>query len=149
MERSDDGQQFYTADKVTANNLLFATYNWKDAQVLTGTAWYRIKAVDRDGKEKYSSTLKLASSKDNNFTVYPNPVQQHQFTLQFATPVSGRLQASLYNTTGNKVWVATINLTPQTASRNFMLPTTIPPGVYALIVESGSNSYRQTLVVKN
>ncbi len=148
VERSDNGQQFYATGQVAATNALTAEYTWKDAALLTGTAWYRIKAVDLDGKSKYSSIVKITgASKTNSFTVYPNPVVNRTFTIQFGTSASGQMNANLYSADGKKVWAATLSLTPQTVSRTLALPPAIQPGIYALVVENNNGSYRQTLVI--
>ena len=149
IERSDDGSQFHTVDKVAATTANTAEYSWKDAQVLNGTAWFRIKAVDVDGRVKYSSVAKLSNSRSDGITIYPNPVQNHQFTIQFVTPLSGQLQVRLYDISGKQAWSSTINLTPQTASRTFILPTTLPTGSYSVVIQNETINYKQTLIISN
>lgn len=149
IERSDDGGQFYAVDKVPASTATTAEYNWKDAQALNGTAWFRIKAVDVDGRAKYSSIVKLSGSKSGGITIYPNPVQNHQITIQFRTPLSGSLAVRLYDISGKQVWNSSISLTPQTGTRTFALPLNLPAGIYSIAVQNEAVSYRQTLVVSN
>ncbi len=147
VERSDDGSQFYAVDKMPATTTTAAEYTWKDVQVLSGTAWFRIKAVDIDGKQKYSSIVKLSNTKSGGINIYPNPVQNHQFTIQFATPISGQVQTRLYDISGKQVWSNAFNLTPQTASRTFELPASLPAGTYSIVLQSEAVSYRQTLMI--
>jgi hypothetical protein len=147
IERSDNAMQFYTAGTMGANKNLTAEYTWKEEQLLTGTAWYRIKAVDADGKVKYSSIVKLSNAKTNSFTVYPNPVTNNVFTVQFATPLAGKAQVELYNLSGSKVWSSSLILAPQVISRTLTLPVGLPGGMYALVVNGEGVQYKQTITV--
>ncbi|MEP6747117.1 MAG: PA14 domain-containing protein [Bacteroidota bacterium] len=75
IERSNDGVLFKSVGTLASNNLPGTQkYNFVDAAPVEGTAYYRIKATDKDGKYLYSPVIS-AGRTDIKFSFYPNPVQ--------------------------------------------------------------------------
>lgn len=76
VERSADGKTFTTIGTVKAvNNASFKNnYALTDAQPLNGTAYYRLKMIDIDGRFTYSQMVSVRRN-DNNATLQlaPNP----------------------------------------------------------------------------
>jgi hypothetical protein len=91
--------------------------------------------------------VKIVHTKNDRFAVYPNPVVTNFFTVQFATPQSGQMQAGLYSTSGKKLWATMLNLTSQTVSRTISLPASLPAGMYALVINVNDRQYRQTIML--
>jgi len=74
IQRSSNGVEFYTIQQTTAKNNAYNEYSITDVQSLNGTSYYRIEAVDKDGKITYSKTEKVQLKIDKEqLTIYPNP----------------------------------------------------------------------------
>jgi hypothetical protein len=69
---------------------------------ITGSVYYRIASVDKDGKTTYSNTAAVKlSSYNTRFTVYPNPVKQ-QLNLTLNTTATGGKYSVRINTVAGK-----------------------------------------------
>jgi hypothetical protein len=76
IHRSADGVEFYTINKTTAKNNAYNEYSITDVQPLSGTSYYRIEAIDKDGKKTYSKTEKIQLKIDKEqLIIYPNPAK--------------------------------------------------------------------------
>ncbi|GAA4302376.1 hypothetical protein GCM10023183_14200 [Nibribacter koreensis] len=79
IERSEDGRNFTTLGKVkgNGNSNMLLNYTYQDLSPLTGTAYYRLKQVDFDGKFEYSKVvstqMKASTSAAIAVKAYPNP----------------------------------------------------------------------------
>jgi hypothetical protein len=74
IERSSNGKSWTKYNQVTAS--LLTTYTFLDAAPLTGSNYYRIKAVDVDLKYKYTAIVVVKSSSKRETTMlraYPSP----------------------------------------------------------------------------
>ena len=72
IEKSIDGKLFNKINFVSATNQLKASYSANDL-LLNGTAYYRLKIIDNDGKYSYSNVVKAIAFSNNSINVYPNP----------------------------------------------------------------------------
>lgn len=82
VERSANGKTFTKIGQVAAS--LLTTYTYLDATYQTGSNYYRIKAVDNDGKYKYSTVVLFKVGKNTllaTLKVYPVPTG-NELTLQ-------------------------------------------------------------------
>ena len=76
IQRSSNGTEFYTINTVNANNKIYNEYSVTDLQPLNGRSYYRIEAVDKDGKITYSKTLQITLNiKPEALNIYPNPAK--------------------------------------------------------------------------
>jgi hypothetical protein len=102
VEKSADGNTYvkvYTT--VAQNNNGTAVYNWPDASPLQGSNYYRIKAVDKDGRFVYTRVVKvLYEGGKPSIAVFPNPVQGNTVQLYFNNQPAGIYNISLYNLNG-------------------------------------------------
>jgi len=74
IQRSSNGIEFNTIQQITAKNNAYNEYSITDVQPLNGTSYYRIEAVDKDGKTTYSKTEKIQLKiNKEQLTVFPNP----------------------------------------------------------------------------
>ena len=76
VERSDDGRIFTAVGSVATkasngNSTQRINYEYADIQPYSET-WYRLKQVDKDGKNSYSNTIQI-KSEVAVLRVYPNP----------------------------------------------------------------------------
>lgn len=73
VERSS-GNLFTAIGTVIANNTAGnQSYSFTDAKPLTGTSYYRLKLIDKDGKFKYSEIRTIKNSNEISLGLSPNP----------------------------------------------------------------------------
>ncbi len=76
IQNSSNGIYFNDVQKIVAKNRSFNEYSYIHSQPINGTNFYRIKAVDNDGKITYSKTTTInLNLKSLALNVYPNPVK--------------------------------------------------------------------------
>lgn len=76
VQRSFNGINFNTIGEVSAKNRLINDYNFIDkiSNITVKNIYYRIIAVDNDGKTQYSETRHLiTNNKIKSISVFPNP----------------------------------------------------------------------------
>lgn len=88
VERSATGAGFTKLGTVAATNS--TAYSFVDNQPINGTAFYRVKEVDVDGKFKYSVIVKLNLNRSTSLRVYPSPAKD-QVTIEHAMTAKGSL----------------------------------------------------------
>ena len=134
VEESANGRQFQSFAQVDAASR--SSYQAIDAQLHTGANYYRVKAVDIDGKLTYSKIIRLDnnSAVDNDIRIYPNP-SRGEINLGLNIP-AGNYQIRLINAVGQTVYQQP--LTHEGGSRS--LPVSLPKlsqGIYQMEVRGG------------
>ena len=137
VEESNNGMQFRNLTQVDASNR--SAYQASDASLNAGANFYRVKAVDIDGKLTYSKIIRLENSAiDQQIRVYPNP-SQGELTLGLNI-AAGNYQIRVINAVGQIVLQQP--LTHEGGSRS--LPLALPKlnaGIYQLEVRGGMQKY--------
>lgn len=75
IERSLNGKDFEMIAKVQSSSLTKSEnkYSFEDKNSINGTAYYRLKQVDTDGKEKYFDIITVNCKRKGEVEIYPNP----------------------------------------------------------------------------
>ncbi len=74
IQRSSNAAEFYTINTITANNKNNSSYTVTDKNPLSGNNYYRVKAIENDGKTKYSKIV-LVKNEEVQLNIYPNPAK--------------------------------------------------------------------------
>lgn len=146
VERSVNGRDFTAITTIAArsNQNDAQSYNNFDASPFAGTSFYRIKAVEVDGKISYSKLLKVEIGKtQKGIALYPNPVTGSDLTIGF-TAVKGQYTLGVVNSVGQKVFTQTLSHQGGTVSQSISLPASVKPGMYTMLL-TGDN-YRETKI---
>jgi hypothetical protein len=99
LERSRDGIRFETLKVVPVKVILFtATYAEADATPFNGWNYYRLRVVDKLGKERVSHIVKVWFGREQQIRVSPNPASE-KIIISFAEP-SSISQIELVNISG-------------------------------------------------
>lgn len=77
VQRSSNGIDFTPVVTVAAIGSGANSYAAIDASPLTGTSFYRLKNIDKDGSFAYSNIVSLNFTAGNNVSVYPSPAQSY------------------------------------------------------------------------
>jgi hypothetical protein len=116
VQNSNDAINFSTISAVAAKNLLCNTsYSYADAKMLSGTAYYRIKTVDNDGRFTYSGIVSLNGKASLNLGIFPNPVTNN---LVLSHPQAG-----------SNAYIQIISLNGKDILRQALQPGTIQTSV--------------------
>ncbi len=73
VQRSNDGNSFKTIGTVNAIGKGANSYQFTDLSPVSGTNFYRLQSVDKNGNLSYSKTISVLLSASNQLSVYPNP----------------------------------------------------------------------------
>lgn len=105
IERSADGRAFAKIGKVEAAGYSHENrdYNFIDAKPLSGSNYYRLKLVDRDGSFTYSHVRMLKFDQAVKMDVFPNPATN---LINISFPPEWQTKDAtieLYNSKGQRV----------------------------------------------
>jgi hypothetical protein len=102
VQRSYDGINFTTVKTIVAD-ISNTVYSYNDAQVNTQAAivYYRIKATEPTGNQKYSDTRTVKFSNSNGMTIQtvPNPFTS-QFTISYQSSTRALISIKVYSLNG-------------------------------------------------
>jgi autotransporter-associated beta strand protein len=144
VEESNNGIQFRNLAQVDASNR--SAYQASDAALNTGANYYRVKAVDIEGKLTYSKIIRLDNNTvDNNIRVYPNP-SRGEMTLGLNI-AAGNYQIRMINAVGQTVHQQP--LTHEGGSRS--LPLALPKlnaGIYQVEVRGSVEKYIRSVRIE-
>lgn len=88
LERSRDGIRFETLKVVPAKVILFtAAYAEVDTNPFHGWNYYRLRVVDKLGKERVSPVVKVWFGREQQIRISPNPASE-KIIVSFAEPSS-------------------------------------------------------------
>lgn len=145
VERSADGAAWAQIQFVNAAGA--GIYSTVDKSPLSGVNYYRLKQVDNDGKQAYSTTA-LVNFAGNNavaFSFYPNPAKA-KITVALQTIQSSKASVSLVNVDGKIV--KTIPLTSQQSNSNIQIAVSdIAKGNYFLVLKDGASTKSSKVLV--
>lgn len=142
LERSSDGIHFGKTASTAAldNSANERTYDITDYTAPATTLFYRVKSIDKDGKSKYSSILKVnAGNAEQEITVVTNPVQNALLQVRFRQQAAGRYSLKLFSNAGACIVTGVVNHTGSNMIASLNLPATIPHGIYRLQINTAGN----------
>ncbi len=137
VEASANGRNFAKVNTTTAkgNSRTGIVYNWLDLNATAGDHYYRIRSIGLDGKNEYSSVVKVSVGKGNTgIAVYPNPVKDGKIGLQFNNMPAGEYTVRLLNTIGQVLLVKEIQHSGGNATNVITEANTVVKGIYRLEV---------------
>ncbi|MFN9115435.1 MAG: T9SS type A sorting domain-containing protein, partial [Bacteroidota bacterium] len=152
VQKSSNGLSFNKAGVVNAlaNTLPSYKYGWIDASPGNGNVFYRIKAVDNDGKYQYSSVVKVApENPSGGIKVYPNPVQANgRINLEAGVLSEGIYRIELMDMSGVRVYTRTLEHAGGSLTQNMELSKSMKPGTYILKFSGENVTYTSTILMK-
>ena len=148
IERAGQSGGFDSINVVAGvNNDHTTNYNFEDEQMLSGTNYYRLRQVDRDGVVKYSAVVSLYNvNVTNKMSIFPNPaaaVINYAVTSASADVVT----VQVYNLAGVVLMTRQQSLTAGNNQQSLAI-STLKNGSYFLKVvnREGSTQYVQSFV---
>lgn len=149
VEYSSDGRNFKTIGSANKNDFSGSSptewnYEYLDRSIYNGNAFYRIKMVDINGIEKYSSIQIIASLSliPGTISVFPNPA--NQFIIVQADRQYGLTEFQLFNACGSRIKQGRLILNQNGST--LIDVQDLPRGSYAIqisVIKSGAtHSFR-------
>ncbi|HMK03339.1 MAG TPA: T9SS type A sorting domain-containing protein, partial [Ferruginibacter sp.] len=150
IERSADGTGFNKAGEITARgNNSSESYYWLDASPVTGSNYYRVRAVQQDGEFLLSKIVVVKIIAGNTaFKVFPNPVINHQVNIRADVMAKGQYTLLIYNQQGQQVIKRVITHVGGAFNQIIDLPEILPHGIYYLQLTGENVKYDQTIFLE-
>jgi hypothetical protein len=147
VERSADGIHFNAIGEQTAlaANYTGFRYEFTDHSPLASASFYRIRAVDSDGKINYSAIIRVNNSDGTSVSLklYPNPVTSKELSIQGAGLKLGAYQLVITDLNGKQLLSQSIMMNAANFSQHILLPAEMSKGNYVLMLKgNGENSTR-------
>ena len=152
VERSIDGRNFSTVITLKASGNTSSTVSYAsidNVSSLSGTIYYRLKSVDKNGQFNYSAvkTVSLKLTKGLISGLYPNPAKSGQdIKVSYQSVQSGSAVINLVNTLGKKVYSGAVTVTEGTNTLS-VSSSHLSPGIYYLSVSNSNGSTQKQAIV--
>lgn len=147
IEKSGDGKNFEAIGSLIATNA--PKYSFVDNVPASGTNYFRIKAVDKDGTISFSNTVKLSNRKsDASVAVTPNPIINGTVNLQLSNFTKSEYNVSLFDATGKITFSKKMTIESGSSAQTLQLPNTVSKGMYQLQITNGSIKINKAVVVQ-
>ncbi|MEP7377218.1 MAG: hypothetical protein ABI675_27700 [Chitinophagaceae bacterium] len=147
VERSDDNAHFYAVGELPARNTgNTENYFSRDNSAINGIAYYRLRCIDIDGKEKISAIVRVTDGKTtNNLQLLTNPVRS-KITLVATGQLAGEFEYQVSMINGQLVQKGKL---PVLTSGQYEIPLNgkLQPGTYSLKVTSRMQSFHFKLLI--
>lgn len=144
VERSRDLQTYAKIGTLDAKGMTTARQDYYliDQNPPLGTSYYRLRQVDRDGKEQIYKPVSIVLTESGlPLAVYPNPSKGH-FSLRVDDADISRV--TIQNTTG-QTWTIPFR---KTGAQTLESKEKLPPGTYLIEVKNGISSIVHKLLVQ-
>lgn len=152
VERSTDGVNFSSIGMVASlngNTQAPTSYSFVDKQPATGTVYYRIQQVDKDGKHSYSSvqTITVGANETAAWQVYPTLSKAGGNTALRIKGDVGKIQLVLTDISGKIIYQNKLNTT--VAGQLINVPLNgCTKGIYLLKIVSDKAHSTEKIVVE-
>jgi hypothetical protein len=126
------------------------TYTWTDEKPGTGAVFYRIKAVDQNGKFQYSPIVKVAPENRGRYlNVYPNPVQINgRLNIEAGALPAGSYYIELIDMSGVRTFNRKLEHNGGSLTQNIELLKSLSKGTYVMKFSGENIKYTSTIVVQ-
>jgi hypothetical protein len=135
VEKSTNAQQFSKIATVAAKTASSSNdYSMVDASIPSGTYYYRLKIVEKNGSYNYSKVVRFTIGKGNINTVsiYPNPIKGNTINLQLNNVEKGNYTIKVLNYAGQVVYQSSLQHLGGSATEQLVLSKALASGQYQL-----------------
>jgi hypothetical protein len=130
VQRSQDGLEFHEIAVIqgAGRNLygIKTNYSFEDNSPLVGYNYYRLKAVDWDGRFEIFGVKAVKLNKAKHLSIYPNPSSGNSFFVETNFNPSDGDQILITNNLGIQLY----QTEPREVNNQITLPSTLSPGIY-------------------
>ncbi|MCW3111609.1 MAG: type sorting protein [Segetibacter sp.] len=150
IQKSINGSSFNTIGTLIAqNNAAPYRYNFLDATPTEGNNYYRLRTIDKQGKETLSNILMVNNGFGRtDIRILPNPVQGGVLNLQLQNINSGKYAIALYSSGGQKVFARSLDLSDGSLTETINLPQNLTHGIYVLQFTNAETRINKQLLIQ-
>ncbi len=147
-ERSDDHIHFYTIGEVAARNTgNTEKYTDRDERAINGIAYYRLRYIDNNSKEKFSQVIPLSDiSTGTSLALLVNPVKEH-ILLMASQNLKSMFDYSITSVNGQFIQSGKLNIL-NGGQYKLLLKENTSPGTYLLRVSNAMQSFSFKVIKK-
>jgi len=122
LEKTKNGKDFEFVTKVKASGNSYQTtnYSFKDEHPYLGISYYRLKQYDYDGKFVVYP-LRTFELNNSSITVFPNPLINNSFSVNFDSNLDQQLTMRLYNNLGQLVYTDDVFINTGDVTKEYKL----------------------------
>jgi hypothetical protein len=148
VERSDDGVYFYSIVQLPARNSgIREIYTTTDNIPINHIAYYRLRIVDIDGKEKLSKTVFISNDDEKrNLTLLTNPVH-HNIALIPSNDLNGMFNYFINGINGQLIQQGKLQI-ESGGKIELPLIQNLKSGIYTLEVKNNLEAFHLTFIVQ-
>jgi hypothetical protein len=149
MQRSEDGQNFYTIKRVENINTENPIQNYiytDDEAGSNRTVYYRLKAISNTNIS-YSRIVSMELTRDKSFSMLPNPAVNYTKLSVFVEKAE-QAKLFIYKISGELIFTNNYNFSSGFNSISLQDLNRWQPGVYMIRVSSASINQWQKLVIR-
>ncbi|HKB45034.1 MAG TPA: T9SS type A sorting domain-containing protein, partial [Chitinophagaceae bacterium] len=150
IQRSYDGINFYNIKNMTVENVK-SVYNFNDEHVNAKSVvvYYRIKAIEPGGAEKYSETRTVKFSNKTGITIQtaPNPFTSN-VNIYYQTTEKGMITIRLFNLNGQQQLTKNAAVNSGFNSINITGAASLVKGMYIVQVSSNNKLISTEKIIK-
>jgi hypothetical protein len=135
--------------KGAGNSNTMLNYMATDYYPLTGQSYYRLKQTDFDGKYSYSNIIGINTTTNSILTIFPNPAATGD-NIQLNIPddlKDKEISINVHDLQGKKIYSKFISIDNRIENKT-IISEKLSAGSYMVNVISGSNIYKQLLIVR-
>lgn len=147
VEYSRNGVDFGKGQQVAAQNVSPASYNWLHKDPGAGVHFYRVRAMDMDGKHLLSNIVKVNINNGKaGFKAYPNVVSSNrQVTVEMSAMERGTYTLQITDMSGRVIQTQNIQHNGGSGSQVIQLPV-MSTGRYNIKLEGQSGRFNEVIL---
>ena len=108
-----------------------------DETPLKGDNYYRIRSVEANGNNSFSSILRInTQAMQTGVALYPNPVHTPELCVQLSRLARGRYQILIFNAAGRQVLEKKVDHEGGSITQ-YLTVSQLPPGWYSVRIVGG------------
>jgi len=148
IERSYDGSNFSSINKTPGRNSgLPENYNYEDHSPLQGVAYYRIKAIETNGKYIYTKIVAVSETNiSNNLFTVINPAR-NVITIFNKSGVDGEFKYRLINAAGQMAGEGNVSMVSNGIGV-IPVPGNAATGMYILELVNNRMQFKQKIIIE-
>ncbi|MCW5913799.1 MAG: T9SS type A sorting domain-containing protein [Chitinophagaceae bacterium] len=144
--KSADGNTFHDLAEVKAAGR--KQYTLTDDKPMNGFNYYRIRSVDKDGSQSFSTIAKVwMGGGEMKIGVFPNPIRDGVVKLRFENAMPGKYVIRLYNPAGQTIVSKEISIAGGAHSESIPWDYKMAHGTYQLEVTKPDGSRKMIIVM--
>ncbi len=136
VQKSNNGVDYIDAGKIkgSGNSNVTNSYKFTDYNPYSGSSYYRLRQVDFDGKESYSSITAVNVNADFSLSMFPNPSNGNNVIVKLNSDETTNFEIIVTDISGREVYSSVNN------NGSVTIPTSeFQKGIFFVKAVSGEN----------